>query len=126
MPTELHDLSMPGTSQHSTSTLIGSDRVQGASVFDADGNRIGTIACVMIEKVSGRVSFVVMNSGGFLGIGEAHYPLAWPALKYNVELGGYQIMIPVDQIKDGPVYEPGSAWEPATAISDCDGASASG
>lgn len=122
MPTELHDLSSPGMSQHSTSTLIGSDRVQGTSVFDADGNKIGTIACVMIEKVSGRVSFVVMNSGGFLGIGEAHYPLAWPALKYNVELGGYQIMIPVDQIKEGPVYEPGTAWTPAAVI-DCDNAS---
>ncbi|RTL55323.1 MAG: PRC-barrel domain containing protein [Bradyrhizobiaceae bacterium] len=113
MPTELHDLSSAGLSKHSTSALIGSDRVQGTSVFDADGARIGTIACVMIEKISGRVSFVVMNSGGFLGIGETHYPLPWPALKYNVELGGYQIMIPVDQIKEGPTYDPAAAFEPA-------------
>lgn len=113
MPTELHDLSTPGMSQHSTSALIGSDRVQGAAVFDADGRKIGTIACVMIEKVSGRVSFVVMNSGGFLGIGEMHYPLPWPALKYNVELGGYQIMIPADQIREGPTYDPAGGLEPA-------------
>jgi hypothetical protein len=90
MPTELH----------SASTLIGSDRVQGTSVFDADGQKIGVIECVMIEKVSGRVSFAVMSSGGFLGIGDTRHPLPWPALKYNPELGGYQIMIPANRLKE--------------------------
>jgi len=102
---------MPTDINRSTSTLIGSDRVQGTSVFDANGDKIGTIECVMIEKVSGRVSFAVLSFGGFLGIGDAHYPLPWPSLKYNVELGGYQIMIPVEKLKAGPKYEPGTEWD---------------
>jgi len=101
MPTELH----------STSTLIGTDRVHGTAVFDADGQKIGAIACLMIEKVSGRVSFAVMSSGGFLGIGDEHYPIPWPALKYNPDLGGYQIMIPVERIKEAPKCEPGREWD---------------
>jgi hypothetical protein len=103
------------TDLHSSSTLIGTDRVHGTGVFDADGQKIGTIACVMIEKVSGRVSFAVMSSGGFLGIGDEHYPLPWPALKYNPELGGYQIMIPVERIKEAPKYKPGTEWDWETA-----------
>ena len=75
--------------------------VSGVPVFDANGEKIGVIECVMIEKVSGRVSFAVLSFGGFLGIGDEHYPLPWPALKYNVELGGYQIMIPVEKLKAG-------------------------
>ena len=85
-----------------TVSLIGSDKVQGTSVFDADGNKVGSIERVMIEKTSGRVSYAVLSFGGFLGIGDDHYPLPWPSLKYNVELGGYQTMVTVDQIKGAP------------------------
>ncbi|CEG08846.1 PRC-barrel domain protein [Afipia felis] len=102
---------MPTNLNRSTSSLIGSDRVQGTSVFDANAEKIGVIERVMIEKVSGRVSFAVLSFGGFLGIGDEHYPLPWPALKYNVELGGYQIMIPIEKLKAGPKYEAGAEWD---------------
>lgn len=105
---------MPTNLNRSTSSLIGSDRVQGTSVFDANAEKIGVIERVMIEKVSGRVSFAVLSFGGFLGIGDEHYPLPWPALKYNVELGGYQIMIPIEKLKAGPKYEAGTEWDWAT------------
>ena len=85
-----------------TVSLIGSDKVQGTAVYDADGNKVGSIERVMIEKTSGRVSYAVLSFGGFLGIGDDHYPLPWPSLKYNVELGGYQTMVTVDQIKGAP------------------------
>ena len=93
-----------------TVSLIGSDKVQGTSVFDADGNKVGSIERVMIEKTSGRVSYAVLSFGGFLGIGDDHYPLPWPSLKYNVELGGYQTMVTVDQIKGAPKYGAGGEW----------------
>lgn len=92
-----------------TVSLIGSDKVQGTAVFDADGNKIGSIERLMIEKTSGRVSYAVVSFGGFLGIGDDHYPLPWPSLKYNVELGGYQTMVTVDQIKGAP-KSAGGEW----------------
>ncbi|PYF00109.1 PRC-barrel domain protein [Rhodopseudomonas faecalis] len=87
-----------------TSHLIGSDKVQGTAVYGPDGEKIGSIERVMIEKISGRVSYAVLSFGGFLGIGDDHYPLPWPSLKYNVELGGYQTMITNDQIHQAPKY----------------------
>ncbi|MDB5652679.1 MAG: PRC-barrel domain protein [Tardiphaga sp.] len=93
-----------------TISLIGSDKVQGTAVFDADGNKIGSIERLMIEKTSGRVSYAVLSFGGFLGIGDDHYPLPWPSLKYNVELGGYQTMITVDQIRGAPKYAASGEW----------------
>ena len=93
-----------------TISLIGSDKVEGTPVYDADGNRIGAIERVMIEKTSGRVSYAVLGFGGFLGIGDDHYPLPWPSLKYNTDLGGYQTLITVDQIKGAPKYGSGNDW----------------
>ena len=93
-----------------TVSLIGSDKVQGTAVFDADANKIGSIERVMIEKTSGRVSYAVLSFGGFLGIGDDHYPLPWPSLKYNVELGGYQTMVTFDQIKGAPKVAASGEW----------------
>ena len=63
-----------------TVSLIGSDKVQGTAVFGPDGDKIGSIERVMIEKRTGRVSYAVLSFGGFLGIGDDHYPLPWPSL----------------------------------------------
>jgi hypothetical protein len=105
---------IPGRSvmaaEDETVSLIGSDKVEGTAVFDADGNRIGAIERVMIEKTSGRVSYAVLSFGGFLGIGDDHYPLPWPSLKYNTELGGYQTLITEDQIKGAPKYGRTDDW----------------
>lgn len=98
-----------------TSTLIGSDKVDGTAVYGADGEKIGSIERVMIEKMTGRISYAVLSFGGFLGIGDDHYPLPWASLKYNVELGGYQTMIPVDKLKGAPKYADESEWDWASA-----------
>lgn len=47
--------------------LIGSDKVEGTSVYGSDRNRIGSIERVMIDKVSGKVSYAVLGFGGFWG-----------------------------------------------------------
>ena len=100
--------------QRETSTLIGSDKVDGTAVYDADGEKIGSIERVMIEKMTGKVSYAVLSFGGFLGIGDDHYPLPWSSLKYDVDLGGYQTMVPVDKFKTAPKY---------SSDNDCDWAS---
>ena len=32
----------------------------------------------------------MLSFGGFLGIGDDHYPLPWQSLKYDTNLGGYR------------------------------------
>lgn len=93
-----------------TGLLIGSDKVEGTAVYGADGNKIGSIERIMIEKISGRVSYAVLGFGGFLGLGNDHYPLPWPSLKYNTDLGGYQTMITVDQLNGAPKYASDDDW----------------
>ena len=101
----------PITEKRETVSLIGSDKVQGTAVYGADGDKIGSIERVMIEKISGRVSYAVLSFGGFLGIGDDYYPLPWPSLKYNVDLGGYQTLVPIEKIKGAPKYARNGAWD---------------
>jgi hypothetical protein len=58
-----------------TSNLIGSDKVEGTPVCRPDGERVGQIQRIMIDKLSGKVAYAVMSFGRFLGMGEDYYPL---------------------------------------------------
>src|SRR3954471_22214388 len=90
--------------------LIGSDKVEGTSVYGADRNKIGSIERVMIDKMSGRVSYAVLGFGGFLGLGNDHYPLPWQSLKYDTRLGGYRTGITENQLRGAPKYRNESDW----------------
>jgi hypothetical protein len=70
------------TENRETGSLIGSDKVEGTAVYGANDTKIGSIERVMIDKMSGKVSYAVLSFGGFLGIGDDHYPLPWQSLKY--------------------------------------------
>jgi len=96
-----------------TFNLIGSDKVEGTKVFDADGEHIGHIERVMLDKISGRVAMAVLAFGGFLGLGQDHYPLPWDKLVYDESLGGYRLSVTRDQLEDAPHYaEEDWVWTP--------------
>ena len=85
-----------------TGNLIGSDKVEGTAVYGADDRKIGSIERVMIDKISGRVSYAVLGFGGFLGLGNDHYPLPWQSLKYDTRVGGYRTGVTEDQLRGPP------------------------
>ena len=71
------------TEARETAGLIGSDKVEGTNVYDAKGEKMGSIERVMIDKRSGQVAYAVLSFGGFLGIGTDYYPIPWDSLKYD-------------------------------------------
>lgn len=109
----MSDRSMSGkpVALEETQQLISSDKVEGTSVYGQDREKIGSIYTLMIDKVSGRVSYAVVSFGGFLGIGDDYYPLPWQNLEYDSELGGYVVSVTRDQLENAPHYrEDESPW----------------
>jgi hypothetical protein len=96
--------------QRETTSLIGSDKVEGTAVYGADEQKIGSVERVMIDKLSGKVAYAVIGYGGFLGIGDDHYPTPWSSLKYDTRLGGYVVGITADQLKGAPRYVNDNDW----------------
>ena len=60
---------------NTASNIISSDKVNGTSVYNLNGDKLGSIDTLMIDKLSGQVRYAVMEFGGFLGIGTDRYPL---------------------------------------------------
>ena len=98
------------TDERETGNLIGSDKVEGTAVYGSDNNKIGTIERVMIDKISGKVSYAVLGFGCFLRIGDDHYPLPWQSLEYDTSLGGYLTNVTEQQLRGAPKYGNDNDW----------------
>jgi hypothetical protein len=84
--------------------LIPSDRVEGTVVRRANGEKVGTIQRLMIDKISGNVAYAVLSFGGILGIGEKHFPIPWGKLSYDPQLEAYKVDISDDELAKAPSY----------------------
>ena len=84
--------------------VISASKVTGTNVYNTDGELLGEINDVMIDKRSGKIAYAVMSFGGLLGIGQRYHPLPWATLKYDTRQGGYVVGINADQLEGAPTY----------------------
>ncbi len=88
--------------------LISSDRVIGTRVYGQDLQHIGKVERLVIDKRSGKVLYAVLSFGGFLGIGEEHYPVPWEKLDYDAKLDGFRIDVTKEDVEGAPSIPPNS------------------
>jgi len=84
-----------------TRELISARKVDGTSVYNANGDSLGSIHDIMINKRTGQVAYAVMS---FVGIGEKYHPLPWSMLRYDESQGGYRVNLSEDKLRKGPAY----------------------
>jgi len=97
----------PQVMARETTSLIASDKVEGTPVRRSNGDKVGTIERVMIDKRSGKVAYAVMTFGGFLGIGDEYRALPWSLLRYNERLDAYELNVTEDQLRNAPTLTGG-------------------
>jgi hypothetical protein len=87
-----------------TNRLISSNKVDGTDVYNRNGDHLGTVHDVMIDKRTGQVEYAIMSFGGFLGIGESYHPLPWRTLTYDTTMGGYVVDVDRMRLDMAPRY----------------------
>jgi sporulation protein YlmC with PRC-barrel domain len=84
--------------------IISSDKVEGTSVYDTGGHKLGSIDDLMVDKLSGQVRYAVMEFGGFLGMGTERFPIPWKVLKYSTAHNGYIVPLNKAILDEAPRY----------------------
>lgn len=92
---------------HASNDCISSDKVEGTSVYNTRGDKLGSIDDLVIDKHSGQVRYAVLEFGGFLGMGTDRYPLPWNMLKYDTEKEGYVVPVDPATLENAPHYTDG-------------------
>lgn len=81
------------------SSIIGTD------VVDLKGDNLGDIKEIVIDPGSGRVAYVVVSFGGFLGMGEKLFAIPFSTFKFDVSKDAYVLDIPKEQLKAAPGFD---------------------
>jgi sporulation protein YlmC with PRC-barrel domain len=91
---------MPTASGHTAA--IRAKTVIGTNVNDPNGNKIGTIEDIVLDKQSNAIMFAVVGFGGFLGMAEKYHPIPWSSLDYSPEDNGYVVSFTKEQLQAAP------------------------
>ena len=92
-------------------SLIAAEKVNGTTVYNGAGEKLGSVEDIMIDKVSGRAIYAVMSFGGFLGMDKKHHPLPWATLKYDLQKGGYVVNLDKKRLERAPNYDRDTKFE---------------
>jgi sporulation protein YlmC with PRC-barrel domain len=84
--------------------LIASNKVEGTTVYNRGGEKLGTIYNFMVDKRSGQVEYAVLQFGGLFGLGSDYYPLPWDVLTYGTDQSGYVIDLDKTMLEKAPRY----------------------
>jgi sporulation protein YlmC with PRC-barrel domain len=82
--------------------LVPSDRVERTPVYDRNSKKLGTIERLMLNKMTGKVVYAVVRSGGMFAAAHHFYPLPWDTLRYNAERKSYDTNLTLDELRSGP------------------------
>lgn len=94
--------------------LIAADKVQGTSVYNYAGEKLGSVESVMIDKRTGKVAYAILSfGGGFLGLLDYYHPLPWSVMSYDRDKGGYVIALDKKTLENAPRFKAGERidWE---------------
>jgi sporulation protein YlmC with PRC-barrel domain len=72
-------------------SLRTTDELRGSEVYSADKQEYGEIDDVIIDLDGGRIAYLQIGHGGFLGLGEEITPVPYEALSYDHERNAYRL-----------------------------------
>ena len=87
---------MPTISEYPRAVLAST--VKGADVFDMNGEKIGQVHDLILDKQSDRIIFAALAFGGVLGLGQKYCAVPWSVLAYDEEKNGYVVPLSQEQI----------------------------
>ena len=103
--TTTQDIALEPLSQADLTVRDPDEDIRGRAVYDRQGEQIGTVDDLIIDRQESRVRFIHLRSGGFLGIGERSFLIPVDAIT-GIDDEGVHLDQNRERIAGGPVYEP--------------------
>ncbi|MFP3983497.1 MAG: PRC-barrel domain-containing protein [Desulfurivibrionaceae bacterium] len=82
--------------------LKSANKLSGTKVFDSKNKNLGKVNDVIVDTASGKVTYIILTSGGVFGVGGEDYPIPWKALKQKEDKKGLQLKTASEELKDAP------------------------
>jgi len=92
-----------GAHPNSPLKFLTASSIIGDEVLNRGGEKLGKINDIMVELSNGKIEYVVIELGGFLGMGEKYFAVPFALLKVDAENETFVL----DQTKEALQAAPG-------------------
>lgn len=89
----------------STRDIVRADEVIGVKVINNSKEDLGKIHQIVLDKTSGQVKYLVLESGSFLGMGGKFFALPWNSIHYNPDEEAFILNVSKEQLKNAPGFD---------------------
>lgn len=87
-------------------TLAKGSAFIGADVKNPQGENLGDIKDIVIDRASGRIVYAVVSFGGFLGLGEKLFAVPWSAFAQSTtNRDNFVLAIDKERLKNAPGFD---------------------
>jgi sporulation protein YlmC with PRC-barrel domain len=78
----------------------------GADVKNPQGENLGDIKDIVIDRASGRIAYAVVSFGGFLGLGEKLFAVPWGAFAQpKADKDTFVLAVDKERLKNAPGFD---------------------
>jgi sporulation protein YlmC with PRC-barrel domain len=85
--------------------ILTASSVMADTIVDPAGEKLGNIKDVMLDIRQGKIEYVVMESGGFLGIGEKFFAIPFRLLRIDPKNHAFILDQEKEVIKNAPGFD---------------------
>ena len=85
--------------------VVKSGEITGVKVKNTANDNLGDIAEVVIDKTSGKVNYLVLDFGGFLGFGNKFFAVPWNLFLYDNEDDCFVLNVDKQQLQNAPGFD---------------------
>lgn len=86
-------------------SLLSYSSLAGNDVVNQENESLGDIKDCMLDTRTGRIDYVVLAFGGFLGMGEKLFAVPWSALHLDRDNKRFVLKVAKDRLKDAPGFD---------------------
>ncbi len=85
--------------------LLSAATITGDDVRNMQDEDLGKIQDIMIDLSDGKIRYVVLASGGFLGMGDRLFAVPWKALVHDPENKRFLLDVAAERLKNAPGFD---------------------
>ena len=85
--------------------MLAISTLRGSHVGNCAGEELGKVDDFVVDLESGRIAYVIVSLGGFLGIGDKLVPVPWEFFSFRTE--DHELFVDVEKqmLLDAPSFE---------------------
>ncbi len=85
--------------------VLSAKTLMGDKVVNAAGDPLGDVKEIMIDLDEGRIAYVVLSFGGFLGMGNKLFAIPWEALILDTDQHVFILNVDREQLENAPGFD---------------------